>query len=109
MTEFYDTLTATAADLIESFGSAFTVQRTNSDSSITPLGGFSVMDEIVTHLSPGESRVQIGDYRYIVDSGYDPKRGDSFTVNSSTFIVVDYKPIQPADQVVATYIWCRRG
>lgn len=104
----YARLTATADRLLGAYGVSGTLTHT------TPLGATEtstvsvVAVDTVRHLL-GDSGVDIGDERLIVNADAAPVKGDRIDYADQSRVVVQVEAICPAGTVLAWYVWARRG
>lgn len=100
----YTKLQATALALLGRFG---------SDATITSLAGVvrtvkAVRVKDVKH-DLANSAVQIGDIQYLVESDGNPDFQERFKMAGQNLVIVWKEPIQPADVVLAWYVYGRNG
>lgn len=104
----YERLAATADRMLGAYGVSATLSHT------TPLGAVAtstvsvVTVDTVRHVL-GDSGVDIGDERLIVNADAAPVKGDRIDYADQSRVVVQVEPIRPAGTVLAWWVWARRG
>lgn len=67
-----------------------------------------VLSKIIRHEFL-DSKIQMGDYEYIIEAGANPVEGERLAVATDKQVIVLVNPIRPADTVVAWYAYGRKG
>lgn len=104
----YAELAAVAQELLAEFGAACTMTVTAPGGGTTVTTATAVRESLVRHAEPN-SGVDIGDWKVLVTSSLSPVYGARFTFAGETQIIVHHEPIAPAGEVVAHYVWTRKG
>ena len=111
MTAFsYSSLNKTATDLITKFGQSVTFSRFNLN-AYSPSAGFNSEGSATTYSAnivlfnqdkseEAETSVQRQEFDASMSSTTAPKIGDTATINSSKYRIVEITPIQPGSTVV---------
>lgn len=95
--------------LIEKYGQTITLSTTDLTGAYTTRHGKALEDGIVDH-ALGDSGINIGDKKLLLDAGSNPVPGDRITMSDGSFVIVDpVKPIKPATTVLAFQCYARTG
>ena len=112
MSAFYDEVAAVAAELLAEFGGPVVLARV-TPGDYDPATGSTIGETTTTWNGVGAkfdyaqnvidgTRIRIGDQRvYLSVAGMvNPQTGDTLTINSKVFNVVESRPLEPADTAV---------
>lgn len=110
MTGFdYARMAATAARLLDRFGQVMTFSRTAPDGTVSTFTAVAVVASTVKH-TLGDSGIQIGDDKLLVDAAVLPQQGDRVAYNGGSRVVVDpVTPLNPGGTRVLVECYARIG
>ncbi|MCZ2112271.1 MAG: hypothetical protein LC131_00255 [Anaerolineae bacterium] len=95
-------------DVLKEFGTIFYASRTGSTGTVENLNFTGIQVDQVVEEMPN-SGIQIGDWRMLLVSTIEPKKGDRIALNGGVHTIMKTQEIAPAKVVIGYWAWARIG
>ncbi len=103
---FYEEIQAVAQETLDEFGQTVQLTRNLPGDTLAGSTAKAIRVDKVKH-ADSESRVEIGDWRILVDGTVAPAEGDTYIDDIEIMYVVRVEPIRPAGLTIANWVWAR--